>query len=114
MLYNAGALCYVFRTSEIPAMPKKKASNKASREPSPERMPRKEPYTSERLRAIVERLRKQSMRLAGLARGMDDAEVEEVVVDGHAMLMRGLNQTDNFADNCARAVREAKGQRTSV
>lgn len=79
-----------------------------------DRIPRKEPYTSERLRAVVERLREQSMRLAGLARGMDDAEVQSIVVDGHAMLVRGLNQIDNFADNCARAVREAKSQRAAL
>ena len=39
---------------------------------------------------------------------MDDAGVKQIVVDGHAMLLRGLNQTDNFADNASRAVREEK------
>ena len=78
------------------------------------RVSRKEPYTSQRIRTLVEQLRERSMRLAGLARGMDDAGVESVVVDGHAMLVRGLNQIDNFADNCARAVREAKSQQASL
>jgi len=89
-------------------MPRKKSAKKA---PS-NRVPRKEPYTSDRLRAVTERLREQSMRLAGLARGMDDSEVESIVVDGHAMLIRGLNQIDNFADNCARSIREAKSAQT--
>lgn len=92
-------------------MPKKKSAKKAA---TLERTPRKEPYTSERLRGIVERLREQSMRLAGLARGMDDAEVESIVIDGHAMLIRGLNQIDNFADNCARAVREGKSEKANL
>jgi len=34
-----------------------------------------------------------------------------VVIDGHAMLLRGLNQIDNFIDNASRAVREAKVKR---
>ena len=79
-----------------------------------ERVPRKEKYTSERLRNLVERLREQSMRIAGLARGMDDADVDGIPVDGHAMLIRGLNQIDNFADNCSRAVRETKAARTTL
>lgn len=84
-------------------MAKKKAAAKGK-----QRVPRKEPYTSARLKNVVERLREQSMRLAGLARGLQDAEVDSIVVDGHAMLLRGLNQIENFADNCARAVRESK------
>jgi hypothetical protein len=39
---------------------------------------------------------------------MDEATVDAVVIDGHAMLIRGLNQIDNFIDNASRAVREAK------
>jgi hypothetical protein len=39
---------------------------------------------------------------------MADAQLDEVVIDGHAMLLRGLNQIDNFIDNASRAVREAK------
>jgi hypothetical protein len=93
-------------------MPKKKPAKKASRNGAPSaRNPRKEPYSAERIRAVVEHLREQSMRLAGLARGMDDASLPSIPVDGHAMLMRGLNQIDNFADNCTRAVREAKSKK---
>jgi hypothetical protein len=85
-------------------MAKKK---KISAKNSP-RVSRKEPYTEERMKNVVEQLREQSARLAGLARGMHDAEVKEVVVDGHAMLLRGMNQIDNFLDNLSRAIREAK------
>ncbi|RCS40623.1 hypothetical protein DTL42_24955 [Bremerella cremea] len=72
------------------------------------RIPRKEPYDSDRMANVVERLREQAGRLSQLARTLDDADIDEVVIDGHAMLLRGLNQIDNFADNAARAVREAR------
>ena len=62
----------------------------------------------------MERLRIIDMRIAGLGRGMDDADVDSIQVDGHAMLIRGLNQIDNFADNCARAVRETKAAKTTL
>jgi hypothetical protein len=45
---------------------------------------------------------------------MDDADVDSIQVDGHAMLVRGLNQIDNFADNCSRAVRETKAARITM
>ena len=86
-------------------MGKKRSKNKRT---LPVREPRKEPYTSERVREQVERLREQAARMTGLARAMDDAGVEEIVVDGHAMLLRGLNQIDNFSDNATRAVRESR------
>ncbi|MBA2114713.1 hypothetical protein [Bremerella alba] len=72
------------------------------------RVPRKEPYDSDRMSNVVERLREQAGRISQLARTLDDADIDEVVIDGHAMLLRGLNQIDNFADNAARAVREAR------
>ncbi len=87
------------------------AKKKAKAAPSTDnknRIPRKEPYDSDRMTNVVERLREQAGRLSQLARTLDDAEIEEVVIDGHAMLLRGLNQIDNFADNAARAVREAR------
>ena len=87
-------------------MGKKKAKAKSA---APKRNPRKEEYTAERMSEHVERLREQAARLAGLARSMEDANVD-IVVDGHAMLLRGLNQIDNFADNASRAVREAKNE----
>ena len=90
-------------------MPKKRTVRKEkSRAAASTRSPRKEPYTSNRMNGVVERLREQAARLAGLARSMDDAGIDKIVIDGHAMLLRGLNQTDNFTDNASRAVREAK------
>jgi hypothetical protein len=86
---------------------KKKAPAKKARA-AIERVPRKQGYTADRIAAHVERMREQAARLSGLARSMEDAGVDEIIVDGHAMLMRGLNQIDNFADNASRAVREAK------
>lgn len=73
-----------------------------------DRQPRKENYTPARLAAVVERIREEAARLSGLARSMEDAQVGEVAVDGHAMLQRGLNQIENFIDNASRAIREAK------
>jgi len=74
---------------------------------APKRTPRKEKYTADRINQHVDRLREQAARLAGLSRAMEDSGVD-ILVDGHAMLLRGLHQVDNFADNASRAVREAK------
>jgi hypothetical protein len=90
-------------------MAKKKAARRAK--PAADRVPRKEPYTSQRLEAVVEKAREQAQKLAALARAMDEAELDDVVIDGHAMLLRGLNQIDNFIDNASRAVREARAER---
>lgn len=88
---------------------KKSVKRKTERTPDADgRTPRKEPYGSERLNHVVERLREQAARISALARAMDDSELGEVVIDGHAMLLRGLNQIDNFTDNASRAVREAR------
>lgn len=86
-------------------MGKKKRA--ASRPASP-RVPRKEPYSRERMAAVIDRVKDQTVRLSGLAKGIDEAKLDAVVIDGHAMLIRGLNQIDNFIDNASRAVREAK------
>ncbi|MDX1944345.1 MAG: hypothetical protein SFU86_02985 [Pirellulaceae bacterium] len=72
------------------------------------RVPRKEPYSPQRLAVVIERVREQATKLGNLARSIHDAELDSVVIDGHAMLVRGLNQIDNFIDNASRAVREAK------
>ncbi len=86
----------------------KKKTAKKSAPPAEDRVPRKEPYSSQRMSAIQERIREQSTRLSALVRAMDDAKLDAVIIDGHAMLLRGLNQIENFLDNAARAVREAK------
>lgn len=72
------------------------------------RHPRKEPYDSNRMSAVVDRLRELAARVNALAKAIDDSGVNDVIIDGHAMLLRGLNQIDNFADNATRAIREAK------
>jgi hypothetical protein len=84
-------------------MSKKKPTKKP-----PARVPRKEPYTTPRVEIIAQRVRDQATRLSALARAIDDARLDQVVIDGHAMLVRGLNQIDNFIDNASRAIREAK------
>lgn len=92
-------------------MAKKRAKKKVAAKKgaaSSGRVPRKEVYTGTRLTAHVERIREQAARLAGLTRAMEDAGIDQILVDGHAMLLRGMNQIDNFADNASRAVREAK------
>ncbi|HZN33105.1 MAG TPA: hypothetical protein VFB80_04770 [Pirellulaceae bacterium] len=71
-------------------------------------MPRKEPYSGQRLEIVVERVREQATKLSTLSRTMEESQLQQVVIDGHAMLLRGLNQIDNFIDNANRAVREAK------
>ena len=91
--------------------PKKKA--RSSRSASP-RVPRKEPYSTDRFGAVIERVKEQTTRLATLAKSMDDASLNAVVIDGHAMLIRGLNQIDNFIDNASRAVREAKSAKQGL
>ena len=84
-------------------MLRKKSSKKAAG-----RIPRKQPYSGKRLEVVVERVREQATRLSTLSRTIQDAQLDQVVIDGHAMLIRGLNQIDNFIDNASRAIREAK------
>jgi len=86
-------------------MAKKKAPTKKA---ASGRIPRKEPYSGQRVEVVVERVREQAAKLSALSRTMQDAKLDQVVIDGHAMLLRGLNQIDNFIDNASRAVREAK------
>ena len=88
-------------------MGKKKAVKKAGGM-NPDRVPRKEPYSSQRMSAILDRIREQAARISALARSLEDAKIDQLVIDGHQMLLRGLNQIDNFIDNASRSVREAK------
>ncbi len=93
----------------------KKGSKKAPRPGGGiERQARKEPYTAGRMTAVVDRLREQAARLSALARTLEDAQVGQIVVDGHAMLIRGMNQIDNFADNASRAIPEAKTAKETI
>jgi hypothetical protein len=89
-------------------MARKKSARKVR---AADRVARKQPYSGQRLGVVIERVRDQATRLATLARTIDEAKLDSVVIDGHAMLVRGLNQIDNFIDNASRAVREAKVRR---
>jgi hypothetical protein len=64
--------------------------------------------------AVIDRVKDQTVRLSGLVKGIDEAKLDAVVIDGHAMLIRGLNQIDNFIDNASRAVREAKSAKKGL
>ncbi len=88
-------------------MAKKKAARRSGGG-TPQRVPRKEPYSAQRMEAILARIKEQSSRIAALARAMDEAKLDSLVIDGHQMLIRGLNQIDNFIDNASRSVREAR------
>lgn len=97
-------------------MAKKKSAKKAAvknntkgKKPA-NRSARKEPYNGARIEAIVERMREQAARLSGLIKAMADNKLNNIEIDGHAMLLRGLNQVDNFADNASRSLREAKAE----
>ena len=92
---------------------KKSKARRASRPAGP-RVPRKEPYSTERFVAVTERVKDQATRLAALAKSVQEAQLASVVIDGHAMLIRGLNQIDNFIDNASRAVREAKSAKLGL
>jgi hypothetical protein len=87
---------------------KKNRLRRKAAAPAPPRVPRKEPYSKDRLNSVIQRVKEQTGRLGTLATAMDQAKLDAVVIDGHAMLIRGLNQIDNFIDNASRAVREAK------
>ncbi len=98
-------------------MGKKKSKKKkqpARRRPTGPRVPRKEPYSTERFGAVTDRVKDQAARLAALAKSVQEAALAEVAIDGHAMLIRGLNQIDNFIDNASRAVREAKSAKQGL
>ena len=86
----------------------------ASAGPASPRVPRKEPYSRERMASVIDRVRDQAMRMTQLAKVIDEARLDSVVIDGHAMLIRGLNQIDNFIDNASRAVREARIAKKSL
>jgi hypothetical protein len=91
----------------------KKAAAKKAAKPSG-RTPRKETYNKQRMTAVVDRLKELSAKVNGLMKGMDDAGVDRIEVDGHAMLLRGINQIENFIDNSTRSIREAKNRSTKI
>jgi hypothetical protein len=93
-------------------MAKKKKGRRAGA--GRQRVPRKEPYTAQRMEAILARIREQAGRISALARGMEESKLDTLVIDGHQMLLRGLHQIDNFIDNASRAVREARTAREEL
>ena len=93
-------------------MAKRKVKGRAGG--GPQRVPRKEPYSAQRMEAILARIKEQSSRIASLARTMEDSRLDSLVIDGHQMLIRGLNQIDNFIDNASRAVREARTRKEGL
>ncbi|MEX2027043.1 MAG: hypothetical protein WEH44_07075 [Pirellulaceae bacterium] len=93
-------------------MAKKKAKGRPSG--PPQRVPRKEPYSAQRMEAILARIKEQGSRIAALARAMDESRLDSLVIDGHQMLIRGLNQIDNFIDNASRSVREARTRKEGL
>src|SRR5689334_4083336 len=101
MLYNLNPRCYSTRHQVLcfkshllqirsHPMGKKKAMKKAGG--NPDRVPRKEPYDAARMGKILERIREQAAKISGLARAIEDAKINSLVIDGHQMLFRGLNQ----------------------
>ncbi len=67
---------------------------------------RKEKYDSAAISQQVSRLRRQAAKLAALAKEMQKQEIQQVEVDGSLMMLRGLDQIDNFSNNVDRAIRE--------
>jgi hypothetical protein len=93
-------------------MAKKKAA-KAARPvarpaASPQREPRKEPYSLSRFGLVTERLKELTARIDAIGKAIKESKLDAVDVDGHAMLVRAFTQIENFADNAARSVREAR------
>jgi hypothetical protein len=87
----------------------KKKPAKASRSAAPpSREPRKEPYSLARFGLVTERLKELTARLDAIGRSIKESKLDSVDVDGHAMLVRAFTQIENFADNAARSVREAR------
>jgi hypothetical protein len=93
---------------------RKRSTRRGTRPAAANRVPRKEPYSRDRMDVVIDRVKDQAGRLHALARSMAEGELDAVVIDGHAMLIRGLNQIDNFIDNASRAVREAKSAKKGL
>lgn len=92
-----------------------KQKTKTAKKPAASaRVPRKEPYTNQRLAKVQERVREQAQRIGGLARALHQAKIDSLVIDGHQMLQRGLKQIDNFIHNATRAISDAKLDRDEM
>jgi hypothetical protein len=69
-----------------------------------------ETYRKQRITAIVERLSELADRANGVIKEMNTARVGLIEVDGHAMLLRGINQVEHFIENSTTSIREAKNK----
>ena len=86
-----------------------KAARPAARNAAPlQREPRKEPYSLSRFGLVTERLKELTARIDAIGKAIKESKLDAVDVDGHAMLVRAFTQIENFADNAARSVREAR------
>jgi hypothetical protein len=75
------------------------------------RAPRKELYSADRLMQLIGKIDESRRRAMELHVAMTDADIPNVLVDGHTMALRGINQLESFIDNASRAIREAKRQK---
>ena len=75
---------------------------------------RKETYSPARMKTLIDDVSERREHLVELYEAMRSAMVEQMNVDGHNMLVRGLNQLDNFIDNARRALREAKRAKETI
>jgi len=92
----------------------KKKTGRRARGGAGDRVPRKASYSAQRMEAILGRLKEQASRISSLARSMDESRLDALQIDGHQMLLRGLNQIDNFIDNASRSVREARTRKEGL
>ena len=96
--------------------PKKatKAAAKPSTNGKVQRTPRKESYDKKRIASVVDRLKDLTSSVAGLSKEMTDAKIDKVDVDGHEMMVRGINQIENFVNNCSSAIRRSNSKAATL
>ena len=96
--------------------PKKaaKAAPKPTTNGKVQRTPRKESYDKKRIAAVVDRLKELSTSVSGLTKELTDAKVDKVDVDGHEMMVRGINQIENFINNCSSAIRRSSSKANTL
>lgn len=89
-------------------MSKKKAAKAPKSAAAPAREPRKEPYNVARFAIVIDRMKELTAKVDAISKALKESKIDEVDVDGHQMLLRAFTQIENFADNSARSVREAR------
>ena len=63
-----------------------------------------EPYSSDRIENVVERLERAAGRLRAVATWMEEEEVEQILVTNHKSLIKGLEFAEAFGYAAERAV----------